>query len=383
MSLIKFRTSIRDRFGRTTSFWHAIITVSQFHLMYYSSRTLPNVFALVLVLYALHFWMEDKQFSFILASAIAIIVFRGELAIFLGIILLMDLVVGRIRFLNLIPYSMIGLVLSLALTVPLDTFMWQKSSYYWPEGQVLYYNIILNKSSNWGVMPWAWYWYSAIPRALGASVAFVGLGLWLDKRTLVFVFPCAVFVTLYSFLPHKELRFIIYVVPVLNVAAAEACKRLWIGRTKPSTLWWRKIAALGAVFHILANVIFTCLLVAVSSKNYPGGEALASFHRINADRNDFHVHIDVFAAQTGISRFGQVHPSVIYNKTEKLSLKDLIEGPFTHLIMEYDETKINKLSSSFKVAHKIEAFAGVDLDFKKLPPLILKSRTAIAILDRT
>jgi len=387
-SLNVFRSTIKAKFGRSTWLWHLAITASQFHLMFYASRTLPNILALVITLYALHFWLEDKQFSFIVTSAIAIIVFRSELAILLGTVLFMDWIVGRISLFRIVPFGSVGLIIALTLTVPLDTIMWKHEYMLWPEGYVLYYNVILNMSHNWGTMPWAWYFYSAIPRALFATLPFVPIGLTLDRRSLILVLPCLVFVTLYSFLPHKELRFIIYVVPLLNVAAAEGCKRLFQGAIiKPSL--WRKLLGLVAVCHVVLNLAFTAFMLYVSRQNYPGGQALSEFHNTQFEIpaiNDrpVHVHIDVYAAQTGISRFGQLNEDFItYDKTEGLSSQDFLQNPdFTHLIMENNATKIQELSPGFQVVDRISSYAGISVNYKSVPPITVKSQESIVILKR-
>lgn len=57
-----------------------------------------------------------------------------------------------------------------------------------------------------------------MPRALLLSLAFVPFGTRKCMKNLCL--PSLLFITTYSFLPHKELRFIMYVIPMLNTCAA-------------------------------------------------------------------------------------------------------------------------------------------------------------------
>ena len=57
-----------------------------------------------------------------------------------------------------------------------------KDFFMWPELFVLYYNTYLNKSHEWGVSPWHWYFTGAIPKSVTVSLVFIAIGLVYKKK---------------------------------------------------------------------------------------------------------------------------------------------------------------------------------------------------------
>ncbi len=135
-------------------------------------------------------WLLGQHTLFICLSGAAIVWFRFELSILLGIIVIMELLNGRMTVwrtvmttlsaavpllgghacvymckYNICPYytidlyafrhfvSIIQLLLNypflVALTVLVDSVLWRR--WVWPEGEVLWFNTVKNKSHLWGV----------------------------------------------------------------------------------------------------------------------------------------------------------------------------------------------------------------------------------------
>ncbi|XP_071546925.1 dol-P-Man:Man(7)GlcNAc(2)-PP-Dol alpha-1,6-mannosyltransferase [Panulirus ornatus] len=374
----KFRKQLQESFGLPVTIWFTLITASQFHFIYYMSRPLPNTFALVAALLAFSYWMEQRHGALIWTCGIAVFIFRSELCLLLGPMLLADLVKRRLQIIPFLRTAIPAGLLCLGMTITIDSLFWGRLL--WPEGEVFWFNTYKNQSSSWGTSPFLWYWYSALPRALGSSLLLVPLGVALDKRLQVLVAPALLFVAVYSFLPHKELRFIIYVFPILNVAAARACHFFWGGREKSGT---RQLLALGCALHLLVNVAFTSLLLTISASNYPGGAALYKLHQILPKDANVNVHIDNYAAQTGVSRFIQLHDNWRYNKTENMKAGSRDLRSFSHLLIEGKSKysyNLKHYTSSHEIVSSVEAFSHLSFNYQQFPPVKVRVKPAIFLL---
>lgn len=96
------------------------------------------------------------------------------------------------------------------------------------------------------------------------------------------------------------------------------------------------------------------------------------------------MHICNLAAQTGVTRFTQLHePAWRYSKNESLTTDQLM--PYTHLLVEA-KSKYSSQLKDFSKTHVIldsaETFSHITINTKLLPPVKIKTRPAIFLLER-
>ncbi|ORY19400.1 Alg9-like mannosyltransferase family-domain-containing protein [Clohesyomyces aquaticus] len=391
-SLVWFGTRVRKAFGQGAAIWYALLQASQFHVIYYASRTLPNIFALVLSTIALGSLLDayatpwssttvPQSYRLCLyLLTFCGVVFRSELAILVGTLTLYLFATQRIPITTvIIPAGLGGLVIGLLCTVSLDSFFWQ-SVPLWPEWTGFYFNTIQGHSADWGVSPWHYYFLNALPRLLMNPMSYLVciplaiLNPATRRSSLHLLVPLLGYVGLYSFLPHKEWRFIIYVVPGLTAIAAAGASWVWTRRGKSVLYAVLSLALLASVF---LSFMASTTLLAISSLNYPGGAALQFLHtRVQHPYgHHFQVYFDNLACQTGVTRFLENHygPQTIldvleaqaladqktwtYSKTEdpNVLLDPLFWAKFDYVLAERPEKIIGK----WGVIHTVYGFDGL------------------------
>lgn len=401
LSLLCIRAAVAARFSAFTATLFTLVSLSQFHIPFYASRPLPNVFALVFTNVAFAQRIRSttvSEYRAIVLLAVACALLRSELALYLFPTIVAASLVRSIRF-----YPACGLALASAVTTALssitvDSYFWQRLAY--PELEVFYFNVVLNKSAAWGTLPFHWYFSNALPRALGGMFPLALLALLRFPRLLLpLAGPTLFFISAYSVLPHKELRFIFYTLPVLNACAAVCTaaalrdlRTAWLSASmrKTRTASARRAAfrsllpalciVLIAVISLAASVAQSVISTVASRHNYPSAHALRHMHVVEEDMyNDLFVcvptkdtalshsadhimtalvHIDVDSAMNGISQFvyrpshASTCPQWHYSKDESVTDKDFAK--FTHIV------SARKRVQGFCVVLKERAFIGLD-----------------------
>lgn len=378
LMLIQLRDSInkitlRDKKSKrkgVIGFWYMILLLSQFHLLYYSSRTLPNFIALPLVNFSLSKIIQG-DLSGLTWLAFTGIVFRLEVGLFgLIIAIVSSLVFGQSNIFGNIIYLAMGTLLGGFTSFCIDSYFWGRPLI--PEVDSFIFNIIQGKSSEWGTEPWDTYFKKYLFQLFRPPVilmlAIPGLvndpandgTKFGDKKSVphparyslrILFVSCILLIVAMSFQPHKEWRFIVYTIPIFTLQAAN-------GVTNICQKWGLSVLNKVLVFIIAANVIISCILSLqmgyISSFNYPGGDALQFTNNYileNYKNETVSVHMDVPACMTGITRFGELD--------SKLAIYDKSEQDFD--ITNYDIIITHNEVPNWELLHSSRAFDGISL----------------------
>lgn len=318
---------------------------------------------------------------------VAGVIFRSEIALLLGTQLLYSLLQSSITPRTIITTGLQSAFVALVLSVPIDSYFWRRIT--WPELAGFYFNAIQGNSSDWGTTPYGYYFLNLLPKLLLNPLiptALIPASFFFPSTTYAaknLVIPSTAYVAIYSLLPHKESRFIIYVVPPLTAAAALSASYIWTRRSK--TILYRA-ASLLIIASVLASFAASTVMLLISSLNYPGGEALSQFHTYIYAEHDINstkiseqhiqmeipVHMDVISCMTGVTQFEQYYQGplhfilikdlrtrVIYDKTEneQTLLGPLFWDRFDYALMEDP----GKAIGAWEVVGTVYGFTGIEV----------------------
>ena len=342
----------------------SLLCGTQGHLMFYASRMLPNTFATVFVIFAFSLVLRKRYIPALAILGATAAVFRSDVLVLIAPLVLLLLASRQLNFFAGLFTGIFSVAMALTLTVPVDSFFWRYTV--WPEGAVFWFNTAMNKSSEWGTHPWAWYFYSALPKLLGVTLPFLPYA-WIRSGKMVRLTTATafLFLVLYSFLPHKELRFVLMALPLLFLPIAA-----WFAGMKGRT----PVAMFSLC--LLGNLALATMLVVASRDNYPGAVALSRVHEIGSTMSsrNVNVYLDAYAGMTGITRFLKKRSSnrqkwnynkdpVLFNRTAGVYTAPS-STPFDFLIVRHEDKDWHIKKGHYEWVEDVESFSA--LDYRRL-----------------
>lgn len=387
-SMVLLRRAIADNWKsdepgvpRIVSIWYLLFQFSQFHVVFYASRALPNMLAFPLVTKAVQDVLFGEFTSAIGLISFAAIVFRAELILFAGSLALVVLLARKASIFQIVRAGFQGLAVGALLSMIVDGYFWQNTVFKLPDRPVFVpeiygfvYNVVMGKSSLWGVEPWHAYFTKHIPNMATnpVTIGLIPAGLAFNSPTGLRILAAAatLFVAIYSAQPHKEWRFVVYIMPIVAVTAANGATYCWtrLRRGSPPIF---KMLNLVLVLSTVGAYLVSFAKLQTSSLNYPGGDALHRFNTVFDPSFESHlpvtVHLDVPVCMTGATRFGEIHNSsmVIYDKTEdEIQLQNTWRS-FDYVITVTDDTSSlpSEPGHVWKAISSVKGFRGLNKQF--------------------
>ena len=302
----------------TAGTWFILFVVTSFHLMFYSTRTLPNfIITFSLTNIALAWTLKQINHWAIFLLAVTAIIFRLEVAA-LGLgITIFSVLSHRITPLRAIKFGVYGMFIGMGISLTIDSYFW--GTWVVPEVDAFIFNVMMGNSARWGTEPALAYLYKYLPIIFFPQTVILlnHLGLKMAPTDLrIVAFASYFHIAALSLQPHKEWRFIVYSIPAIMMVGAVGAAHLWENlRTKFYPLVY--LLPLSPLISFCISMLF----LYISGMNYPGGDALMKLNDYIVENNitNVTVHASVPACMTGITLFGGLDYSkygVTYDKTE-------------------------------------------------------------------
>lgn len=373
--------------------WFILFQIAQFHMIYYSTRFLPNFIALPFTNIAFGLILRGNYPTAFAILGFTGIVFRSEILAFLACVAFVSvLIFGKSGFYSSFSNALFGVYIGGFLSMILDSKIWNPENKWFslsPENRVIpeldsfIFNVVNKKSAQWGVEPFNSYFTKYLPKIFlpPLQLCVFMLGLVKDQTKPSFgitILGISAFlhILVMSSQPHKEWRFIAYDIPIINLVGASGIVG-FANISKGGMKNFVKCAVyLIAVCLTVLSFLISLVMLYISSKNYPGGQALNLFNQYFLERAaqqtvfekvSYTVHLDIYPKMTGSSLFGEIQPVVLqqhnltlhYDKSEQAFQGNAKQdAAWDFLISNYDVDTVNKHAVSGSQWYPVKTVMG-------------------------
>ena len=253
-----------------------LLSLTNFFNCFFITRTFVNSFEMVLTSIALYYWdwtsgqmVKESSFSKALVFAFLGCFQRpssGLVWIVPSISLILNLVFKKQYHLLSITVSKVirSFVLVFTANTIIDMYFYKKVTF--PIFRFLKFNFTTPLSKFYGVAPWHFHLFQSLPIILGASIPvfIIGLFFQLSRKSFPKVYLNPFFqvkltillnLVVYSWLPHKEFRFIFALQPLFILLSS-------FGLLKLNAEYGKRLACLKSLLWFIpfASVFFALLL---------------------------------------------------------------------------------------------------------------------------